>query len=167
MAEIRLDNARHEEQIRRMQEAQKAGKCYLCEKFIEVRKHFSEPLPNDFESPLHIGHHWFVKVNDFPYKGAVHHYLIVSTKHITDISEIDASSGFEFFRVIRYLEDYVDAKGFSVFVRSGDMAYTGATLDHLHFHFVVGERKTGTEPNNLEDMILAPIGYKQKPPTAP
>ena len=48
--------------------------------------------------------------------------------------------------------------GTSVFLRSGDMSYTGSTLDHIHFHLLTGakKRKNGT----LKDNILVTLGHR-------
>jgi diadenosine tetraphosphate (Ap4A) HIT family hydrolase len=153
MAEMRIDNAREPEQVRRMQEAQNKGVCYFCELF-------KEPGEERF---LHIGKNWFVKVNDFPYPGSVHHYLIVSRDHVTDLSHVNSLSQYELFGAINYLQNILGVKGYSVFVRSGDMAYTGATLDHLHFHFLVGVEKPNPGEKDIpETVIFAPLGYKKK-----
>lgn len=152
MAEMKFDNARDPEQLRRMKQAEAEGKCYLCDIF-KARKSDKSGIF------LHVGKNWFVKKNDFPYEGSVHHYLIVSREHVTKLSDINRSAGFEFLGVIEYLENILDVEGFSLFVRSGNMSYTGATLDHLHFHFMVGAPKP--ENAKIEDNILVTLGYKK------
>ena len=66
----------------------------------------------------------------------------------------------ELGKVVAWLQTHLGVSGFSFFVRSGDMKYTGATLDHLHFHFLVG----GPKPENctLQDNILVTLGHKKK-----
>lgn len=161
MAEIKIENAREEEQARRMLEAQSNGVCYLCKIFEEWQKHFADPLPNNNERFPHVGEYWFVKKNDFPYKGSVHHYLIVSRKHITNLNDVEdrAVAGLELFGVIEFLSTMLNVSGFSLFVRSGDMAFTGATLDHLHFHFLVG-----VSDKNGSEKIKVPLGFKKQEP---
>ncbi len=153
LAEVRLDNARDPEQLRRMEELVRTGQCHFCREGFE-RRH-AAPIIYETGS-------WFITANNFPYDGSVHHYLIVVKRHITKVSEMRFLEKNELFNAIEWLELKLKVSGESIFVRSGDMAYTSATLDHLHFHFIVGERKVGTESNKLEDLILAPVGYKKK-----
>jgi diadenosine tetraphosphate (Ap4A) HIT family hydrolase len=153
MSNTRLDNARDDEQRRRMQEADSKGVCYFCELF---RKPGEEKF-------LFIGNHWFIKKNDFPYTGSVHHYLIVSQKHLTTVEQLSGEPASELFEAIRFLSANLDASGFSLFVRSGDMAFTGASLAHLHFQFLIGvEKPNPGEPDNPELTIFAPLGYKEQ-----
>lgn len=152
MAEMRLDNARDPEQARRMLELEKNGDCHFCG---DVKTKHTSPI-------IYDELRWFITANDFPYKGSVHHFLIVSKRHITKISDLHMEAQLDLFKAMRWLENYLQTTGGSYFVRSGDMAYTAATLDHLHFHYIVGERKISNEPNKLEDLILAPVGFKKK-----
>ena len=153
MAEMRMDNAREPEQLRRMQELAESGECHFC------LENFVRRYPDKI---LHGGPDWYIVKNNFPYEGSVHHYLIVSKLHITKVNEVSYSGRMELFSSIVWLEKYLEVTGESIFVRSGDMDYTGATLDHLHFHFLVGVKKPNQEKDVPEDVIWAPLGYKKK-----
>jgi diadenosine tetraphosphate (Ap4A) HIT family hydrolase len=96
-----------------------------------------------------------------PYSGTKHHYLIVILRHITRISDMTTAELTSFARAVNFLEKELGVDGYSIFVRSGNMKITGATLDHIHFHFVVGEEKKDTG----HEMIFAPVGYKTTPVT--
>ncbi len=147
MAEMKMDNARHIEQLRRMKELEKKGECHFCG---DITKKHTAPV-------IYRNQKWFIVANDFPYHGSTHHYLIVPTSHITRLTDLSPDDQLNLFDAIGWLEKELDVKGFSVFARSGDMALTGATLDHLHFHFLVGERKT----ENTE-WLMVTLGYKKK-----
>ena len=156
MPEVRLDNARDPEQLRRMEELVRNGQCHFCrEGFTERHK-----APIIYESD-----YWLITANNFPYTGSVHHYLIVPTQgHPTKISSLDSEAWIYLQVAIWWLEKYLGVSGESIFVRSGDMALTGATLDHLHFHFLVGQRKD-TEPEenkNKTEPLWVVLGYKEK-----
>ncbi|MFZ2621463.1 MAG: HIT domain-containing protein [Minisyncoccia bacterium] len=153
MAKVKLDNSRHPEQRERMEELVRTGQCHFCRKGFEDRH--KAPI-------IHETDHWFVTANNFPYQGSVHHHLIVPKIHITRLRELGNEARIQLFDVQAWLEDYLGTTGSSTFVRSGDMDLTCATLDHLHFHLIVGERKVGDSPNQLEDLILVPVGYKKK-----
>lgn len=143
VAKMEMDNARHPEQLEKMLALEESGGCHFC----------AEGFKEHSAAVIHEGNHWFVTANDFPYEGSVHHYLIVNKTHITRLSEIADKARVELFSVIEWLEEYLGVAGASVFVRSGDMAYTGATLDHLHFHFLVGGNKADN-PKHLS-VVLA------------
>jgi len=147
---LRLDNARTPEQLQRMGRLAKKFGCFFCKgNYLKVG---ASPA-------LHQARYWFIKKNDYPYKGAVHHYLIASKTHVTKVTDISPSAWAELLKVIKWLEKRLKVKGGSIFARSGEMAYTGATLDHIHFHLLVGAKKRmgGT----LKDNILVTLGHKK------
>lgn len=153
MAEMREDNARDPEQIQRMREAAARGECYFCTS--NYRKYGSAPA-------IYRGHYWFAKKNDYPYSGAIHHYLIIAERHIRSVGEMNTNEKVELWEAVSFVQRLIEVSGFSVVVRSGEMGLTSGSIDHLHFHIIVGERKDNAEPNKLEDLILAPVGYKKK-----
>lgn len=151
MADMRLDNARTPEQVERMQKLKEAGACFFCDdNYVTFGA-----MPAIFETT-----HWYVKKNDFPYKGAVHHYLIVPKQHIKRIIDLRIDAWLELHIICWKLTNDLRVTGESIFVRSGDMLYTGATLDHMHFHFLVGGPKQ--EGGSLEDNILVTLGHQLK-----
>ncbi|MFZ2523571.1 MAG: HIT domain-containing protein [Minisyncoccia bacterium] len=148
MAEIRIDNARDPEQIRRMTAVAGENECYFCTDFT---LHGSAPAVWECDN-------WFIKINDFPYTGSVHHYLIVSKNHITSVGQMNAAAQLELWVAVAWLENTLGTSGASIFVRTGNMAYNGATLDHLHFHFLVGVEKKEGET----EWLTVTLGYKQR-----
>ncbi len=150
-AKVRHDNARYPEQLERMKQLEKEVGCFFCnENYLKVGA--TPAIKN--------ARYWYIKKNDYPYKGAVHHYLIANNRHITKITEISPAGWKELLLMMKWLKHHFKTKGESVFARSGDMRYTGATLDHLHFHFLVGgvKKKNG----KLDDNILVTLGHKKR-----
>lgn len=146
---MRNDNARHSEQLERMRRLAKGIGCFFCKKnYLKVG---ASPA-------IYQGQHWYIKKNDYPYEGSIHHYLIVNKKHLNKITEISPAAWKELLKTIAWLEKYLKIKGGSIFVRSGDMGYTGATLNHLHFHLLVGGKKK--RGGKLRDNILVTLGHK-------
>ncbi len=148
-SKVRNDNARHPEQVARMNKLAKEIGCFFCKKnYLKVGA-----SPAIYES-----RYWYIKKNDYPYEGSKRHYLIASRKHLTEITDISPASWAELLKVIAWLKKYLKVKGASLFVRSGDMKYTGATLDHIHFHLLIGgpKKKNGT----LDDNIRVSLGHK-------
>jgi diadenosine tetraphosphate (Ap4A) HIT family hydrolase len=150
MANMKMDNAREPEQLRIMEEHAKAGHCHFCPEGFKSHK-----------APVVLtSRNWFVVANDFPYKGTRYHYLIVSRRHVTSVTDLDAEAFAELFNHIKQLAMASGVAGFSIFGRSGDMNFTGATLDHLHFHFISGGPKP--EGCTLDDNILVTVGHMKK-----
>ncbi len=147
MAEMRFENARDPEQLRIMEELAKQGKCYFClETFNELRP----------EKIIFGGPHWFVTENNFPNKGGVKQFLIVSKTHITKVTQLSHYAKLELFECIAWLERHLEVDGESIFVRSGNMDLTGATIDHLHFHFISGDKKSATT-----EKVKVTLGHKE------
>ncbi len=147
-----MDNARDKEQSSRMMEAEKKNECFFCIDFTTLGA--SGKL---WENPF-----WFVKPNDYPYTGTKQHFLVVARRHVTSIGELSTNEKLSVFEAIEWTKARFELDGFSLFVRSGNMRRTAATIDHLHFHIIVGEEKIGEEPNEFDDLILAPVGFKKQ-----
>lgn len=139
-----LDNARGDQQRQIMEELQATSECFLCEETI---RRVVAKYPGVSTSPFHHGEHWFVKQNDFPY-GTRHHYIIVPKRHVTKLEDLTVKEFAELQEMVVWVNQRFQLPGGSLFVRYGDMSYTGATLSHLHFHIISGvaERKGETEP---------------------
>ena len=149
-ASMNMSNARESEQLERMKKLAKKRKCFFCGKnYLELGA-----APAIYET-----NNWYIKKNDYPYKGSVHHYLIVPKHHFTDLIQLSGDFWQDLKKSIKWLEKKLHVKGYSVFARSGEMSYTGATIDHLHFHFIVGAKK---KHHKVEDNILITLGYKKK-----
>ena len=149
-ANLRTDNARTPEQVESMKRLAKDIGCFFCKNnYLKVVA----------SSAIYESKYWYIKKNDYPYEGAIHHYLIPSKKHLTKVTDIAPAAWIDLLKVIKWLEKHLRVKGASIFVRSGDMSYTGATLDHIHFHLLVG--RTKKKNGALKDNILVTLGHKQ------
>lgn len=147
---IKQDNARDPRQLSRMRRLAKEGVCFFCgDKYVEMG---GAPA-------VRKAAHWYVRKNDYPYEGTVHHYLVASNKHITKVTQIRPAAWTELLKIFGWLEKKLKVSGEGIFVRSGDLRYTGATLDHLHFHFLVGGKKK--KNGKIEDNILVTLGHKK------
>ena len=128
-----LDAARSEEQRRYMEGLEAAGICIFC------AEHFDEYHREPVE---HSGEHWYVTKNDFPYAGALAHYLIVPHLHVASFDELPDAAGAELWAMKRWLKELLDPPAVATVERSGDMALNGGSVAHLHTHFVA----LGAEP---------------------
>ena len=122
-----LDAARSEEQRRYMEELAAAGICIFCPEHVASQQR--EPIE-------HSGRHWYVKKNDYPYEGAVAHYLIVSQSHVQAFEELPDEAGAELWAIKRALKAQLDPVAIATVERSGNMRYNGGSVAHLHVHLV-------------------------------
>lgn len=119
--------ARGEDQRRRMLRLEEEGVCIFCPEHAgTMQRHPIE----------HMGEHWYVTRNDFPYEGARAHYLIVARRHVTAFEELPDEAGRELWRIRRELRARLDAPALATVERSGDMRFNGGSVAHLHIHVV-------------------------------
>lgn len=149
---INIGNARDPEQVSRMKTLQAANLCYFCKE--------GSLADNTLPRSINEGEYWYVMKNDFPLEGSIHHYLIVPHRHVINAEEISEVEAIELYRITSSLKLQLGITGYSMFVRSGDMTLTGATLAHVHWHFIMGGPKP--EGATLEDVVPVVIAYKKK-----
>jgi ATP adenylyltransferase len=122
-----LEAARSEQQRSYMEELAAAGICIFCPEHVAQQQR--EPIE-------HMGTHWYVKKNDYPYAGAVAHYLIVAQRHVQAFEELPDEAGAELWAIKRMLKERLDPVAIATVERSGDMHYNGGSVAHLHVHLV-------------------------------
>ena len=122
-----MAHARTDEQRRHMEELEAAGICVFCPELFEANPR--EPVELS-------GEHWYVTKNDFPYVGTAAHYLIVPHAHVRSFDELPDEAGAELWRIKRELKQRLQPAAEAMVERSGAMRYNGASVAHLHVHFV-------------------------------
>jgi diadenosine tetraphosphate (Ap4A) HIT family hydrolase len=121
-----LDAGRSDEQRARMEALEAAGICIFC---AEHRHEHPQPVE-------HVGEHWWVTRNAFPYAGTVAHYLIVAVPHVRTFDELPDAAGAELWALKRMLKQRLAPLATATVERSGDMRLNGGSVAHLHTHFV-------------------------------
>lgn len=122
-----LGAARGDVQRRRMEDLEAQGICIFC------AEHRESEQPEPVE---HVGEHWWVTRNAFPYAGTVAHYLIVAQRHVTSFDELPDAAGAELWTLKRMLRERLAPLATATVERSGDMRLNGGSVAHLHTHFV-------------------------------
>ncbi len=122
-----LEAARSEDQRRYMQQLAAAGICIFCPQHVAQQQR--EPIERS-------GQHWYVKKNDYPYEGALAHYLIVSQRHVLSFEELPDEAGAELWALKRELKSRLAPVALATVERSGNMLYNGGSVAHLHVHVV-------------------------------
>jgi len=122
-----LEAARSEQQRRYMKGLAASGICIFCPQNVAAEQR--EPIE-------HSGTHWYVKRNDYPYEGALFHYLIVAQRHVLSFDEIPDEAGAELWAIKRELKSRLQPLAIASVERSGNMLYNGGSVAHLHVHLV-------------------------------
>ncbi len=125
-----LDAARDEEQRAYMEELEGAGICVFCPE--HVAEYHRKPVE-------HVGEHWYVTRNGYPYEGAAAHYLIVARRHVSSFDELPDEAGAELWGIRRELKGELAPVALATVERSGDMRFNGGSVAHLHVHLVALE----------------------------
>lgn len=120
-------NYRTQEQLAQMNELEAAGICLFC----------PEHLPN-YRPVLHRTAHWSLVANQYPYRGARLHFLLLPDEHVTDIVDLTAAAQADFFVALRWARDEHDMQFYGLAARNGDCAFTGGTIRHVHLHMLQG-----------------------------
>ncbi len=123
------------------------GFCPFCEEHLF--RHHSRPI-------VYKSKHWLVTENAWPYEGSRHHFLFIARKHVENIEELSATAWTELHAMHRFLVKRCGLKGATLFIRSGDTKFTGASVNHLHAQVIVGGPRT-KNPR----FIKALVGFKR------
>lgn len=142
-----VKNGRTKEQILKMKRLTREKKCPLCRKDFEVVH--ASPVVKE-------GKYWLITDNDFPYDGTRFHFMLVAQKHIVDVSEVDDKGWIEFGDMLNFIKTKWKISGGTLLMRTGNMSFTGATIAHLHAHFIVGGKS-----KKSSEWINAKVGYKK------
>jgi len=123
-----LDNARWPEQKATMQACLDAGESpFLLD---NLTKYHHQPV-------IKTGKYWYITPNQWPYDHTHQHYLIIATQYWTRLDQITPEAGAELVTLAAWLRAELDCPGGALCIRFGDTDYSGATIDHLHWQFIV------------------------------
>ncbi|MDB5244641.1 MAG: Histidine triad domain protein [Parcubacteria group bacterium] len=109
------------------------GFCPFCEEHLF--KHHKNPVEE-------ITDLWIVTRNAWPYPGSTHHFLFIPREHVETVESLTDEQWLGFHRLYRTLVNRYSFVGATHFFRSGKTAITGASVNHLHAHLVVGGMRT-------------------------
>lgn len=113
------------------------GVCPFCPEYLA--QYHPHPVIKE-------GEHWLYTKNAYPYKGAVHHFLVIHKAHIKDFQDITPAAWLELQELINTLTHDHNIQGGAVVCRFGDTKYNGASVAHLHAQIIVGPGMQGADP---------------------
>lgn len=109
------------------------GLCPFCEKNLSA--YHPRPI-------LHRSKYWLVTENAWPYEGTKHHFLFIAIPHLEALEDVPTLMWADLQKTYGKLIKKYGVKGATFMIRSGDTAYTGASVTHLHGHLISGSKRT-------------------------
>ena len=144
---VNLNNAKRPGDTKYRSVIQQIENDKVCPFCIEhLLKYHKKPI-------LKQGKFWVVTTNMYPYKNAKFHFLFIHKEHVTDTENMSPESFAELHQHINWLIKENNISGGTLMMRCGNTAETGATVTHIHAHFIVADFNN---PNREE--ILARVG---------
>ncbi len=106
--------------------------CPFCEH--NLLRHHPKPI-------LFKNKHWISTANAWPYEGTRHHFLLIARRHVEYVEKLTAEEWKALGLAQRRLTRKYKLPASSLFIRSGDTRYTGATVNHLHAQLLLGAKQ--------------------------
>ncbi|MFA7308481.1 MAG: dihydrofolate reductase [Patescibacteria group bacterium] len=128
---VNTANAQSAEYQKDLQQIQKTGICPFC---LGGKTDLSNPLLMEIND-------WRLMPNIFSYKEAKHAFLLIPVRHMTDVSEMTVSDFLGVQALVAWARKNYGIPGgaialSAVAMRFGPTPSTGATVTHLHGHFI-------------------------------
>jgi ATP adenylyltransferase len=79
---------------------------------------------------------WLITKNAYPYPNSMHHLLLISKRHIENISDLSTNDLNSVLTLVQWACHEFKIVGGGLTMRFGDTIHTGATIKHLHLHLI-------------------------------
>ena len=122
--------------------------CPFCEEHLA--KHHKHPI-------LHKTEYWLLTHNAWPYGGSVFHLLFIARPHLEAIEAMPSEMVVDLHKLYQKVIAENAIMGGTLMIRSGNTAITGASVNHLHAHLIVGSPRT-----EKAKPITALIGFNKE-----
>ena len=132
-----FENVRTAEQRAEMARLDAAGICLFCPEYLA-----SQPR----QQILLTTRHWTVTPNAFPYAGTQLHLLLIPDQHAGDLLQLSDEVRADFWEALGAVAEANDLRYYGLGVRNGDCRLTGATIEHVHAHVLVGSEDETAAP---------------------
>lgn len=123
---VNVSNARKGEYKKVIEKIADTGQCPFCP---ENFKYHKKPI-------YKTKGNWFLTNNSWPYKNTCQHLVIIGKKHKEEFSELTNKDLAEIGYLVNFAINKWQIKGGALCMRFGDTRFTGASVNHLHFHIV-------------------------------
>jgi ATP adenylyltransferase len=125
-----------------------AGFCPFCEEHLF--KHHQRPVRDKSE-------HWIVTENSWPYEGTQFHILFIARVHVGATEDLSPAAWRDLHSLYKKFIKETGVGGGTLMIRSGNTDITGASVNHLHAHLIVGSSRT-----KQATPIKAVVGFNNK-----
>jgi ATP adenylyltransferase len=132
-----FENARTDEQRAEMARLDAAGICLFCPEYLARQEEQRIVLST---------RHWTVTPNRFPYAGTSLHLLLIPDQHAPDLLELSDAVRADFWVALAAVAEASELRYYGLGVRNGDCRFTGATIEHVHAHVLVGPDDESAPP---------------------
>jgi ATP adenylyltransferase len=132
-----FENVRTAEQRAEMARLEAAGICLFCPE--ELARHPRQRI-------LLTTRHWTATPNEFPYAGTKLHLLLIPDQHAGDLLELSDEVRADFWVALAAVAKASGLRYYGLGVRNGDCRLTGATIEHVHAHVLVGSDDESAPP---------------------
>lgn len=123
------------------------GSCPFCEE--NLLKHHQKPI-------IYKSKHWIITENSWPYKGTHYHFLFIPRVHVETIEDMSLEVWADLQKQYDKTVTERNVEGATLMIRSGHTNITGASVNHLHAHIIVGSARTKDTKT-----ITALVGFKK------
>lgn len=107
----------------------KDGVCPFCAK--NLKRYHKKPIIKKTK-------YWTLTTNQNPYQGLKVHLLFIHQKHLIKLSQLTSEEWLDLSKLASWAEKKYRIAGGTFFMRFGNTNYTGASVNHLHAHLIVG-----------------------------
>ena len=132
-----FENVRTEEQRAEMARLDAAGICLFCPDYL---------VSHPGQQILLSTRHWLVTPNAFPYAGTQLHLLLIPDQHVGDLLQLSDEVRADFWVALAAVAEASELRYYGLGVRNGDCRFTGATVEHVHAHVLVGPDDDSAPP---------------------
>jgi diadenosine tetraphosphate (Ap4A) HIT family hydrolase len=132
-----FENVRTDEQRAEMARLDAAGICLFCPEHLA--RHEQQRIVLSTQ-------HWTVTPNRFPYPGTNLHMLLIPDQHARDLLELSDEVRADFWVALAAVAEASELRYYGLGVRNGDCRFTGATVEHVHAHVLVGADDDSAPP---------------------
>lgn len=101
--------------------------CPFCPDNLE--KYHKNPIIKQTEF-------WTLTTNMYPYKNSKYHFLLILKNHKNNTHELSPEEWSEIHTHTDWLASEYKLLGGTFIMRCGDTSHTGASVTHLHAHFI-------------------------------
>ena len=125
---INLNNARRKDQRKVMEDILKNNECPFC--WENLKKYHKKPFHK-------TGKYWVLTDNQWPYDYTDPHLIAINLKHTEKLADLSKTAFAELLELFQWAEKKYAVKSGGIAMRFGDVMSNGATVNHLHAHFIV------------------------------